>query len=119
MTESKTFRVSRSTQSPHPFFLELEQEGGEFKKVGPFHAKPKVPGTLILDLVASGSLGAEWQAAALRKFFDQAIVDGDKDEFFKVLDESEPEVDFEQLSEISKWLVELYGENPTGPASQS
>lgn len=115
-TGVKTFRISRSKKQPIPFHVELELEDGTFDTVV-FHAKPKVAGSLILDLVASASLGPEWQAAAIRKFFTEAVVPDEVDKFFETLDHSDPPIDMLDMSSISNYLVEQYGERPTQSAT--
>lgn len=112
----KTFRIARSKKEPIPFDVELEQEDGEYE-TRTFHAKPKIAGSVILDLVASGSLGAEWQAAAIRKFFTESVVPEELDKFFDTLDHSDPPIDMLDMSSITNYLVEQYGERPTQSAT--
>jgi hypothetical protein len=118
MTSPKTFTIKKSEKPPIPFNLDIEQEDGTTKTVT-FRLKPKVPGSLILDLVASGSLGAEWQAAALRKFFSEALTADDREDFFATIDDADHPIDLKDLTSMSQWFVEQYGENPTPPAAQS
>ena len=115
-TTVKTFRIARSTKKPIPFDVELEQEDGTID-TKTFHAKPKVAGTAILDLVASGSLGPEWQAAAIRKFFTEAVVKEELEDFFETLDHSDPPIDMLDMGSITNYLVEQYGERPTQSAT--
>lgn len=117
MTQPKTFTVKRSSKQSIPFNIELEQEDGPSKTVT-FHLKPKVPGTLVLDLVASGSLEPAWQAAALRQFLTEALVEDERDDFFKTLETSTPPIDLTDLTSMTSWFVEQYGENPTQSATQ-
>jgi hypothetical protein len=115
---SKTFKVKKSDREPIEFNIEFERDDDE-TVTEKFRAVPVIPGSTVLDLVASGSLESAYQAAALRGFYSRALVDEDRERFFKTLDESDPAIDLTQLSEIANWLVAEYGERPTSSAEPS
>jgi hypothetical protein len=108
----KSFKIKRSDEPPVEFNIELEQTDGT-SVTETFHARPRIPGSLMLDLVASGNLESSYQAAALRQFFERAIVADDRERFIKTLDTAEPAIELPELSNIANWMIEQYGDRPT------
>lgn len=58
--------------------------------------------------------------AALMSFFQQALMDSDYQKFTELLDDPNVYLTFEDLTELSKWLTEVYtGQRPTGEGSSA
>lgn len=120
MSDPKVFRIPRSERVPIEFHLVYErtvpgEDGAEpttEEVVEKFHARPVIPGTMLLDVAA----GDEGQAKAIRDFLYKAIVKEDRERWIKALNDEDNVVDPAVLALITDWLMEQYGENPTESA---
>lgn len=116
---TKSFRIKNSDKQPIEFNLDFELPDSDEVKTETFRVRPRVPGSVLLDVVAAGTLDSSYQAAAIRKFFHVALLDEDRERFFKTIEESDPPVEMTDLSDIINYLMGEYGQkSPTG-AGQS
>lgn len=118
--------VKRSTKQPIPFDINIEEEKrdeagegiGEYEIVThTFHARAKVAGSILLDVTASATVGADYQAAAIRRFLNSVILPKERVGFWKLLDESDPPIEMDDLGKIVGSLMEEYGDRPTDTPS--
>lgn len=116
----REFRINRRGKKrlPIPFTLVIEttNESGEPEEiVEQFHARPYVPGAVILDVAASFTRDGSWQAAAIQRLLDVALPDDEKERWAKTL--AHPDApDLPELGDIADYLCEQYGERPTQSA---
>jgi hypothetical protein len=88
-------------------------------KTETFRCHPRIPGALLLDIASAGTIGESYQAASMRRFFDYAIVSDDLERWNKTLEEADPPIELEMLSDIMAYLMGQYTENPTSESASS
>lgn len=85
-----------------------------------FRCRPAMQGAVLIQFIAESSADdPSASARAVLKFFDQAIVESDHEQWHSITESADTIVPMETLSEIMDWLVEKYSSRPTEPPSAS
>lgn len=78
-----------------------------------FTGRPRLPGAVVLNFIASADDEGGAVAKQLLGFFDAALVPESLDRFKAVINDPDEVVELETLSEIVGWLIEQYTSRPT------
>jgi hypothetical protein len=85
-----------------------------------FHSRPKIPAGILMRFATAGKDSeGENIILVVRDFFKAALIKGDRERFFALLDDPDRFIDIELLVEIASYLAEKVSGRPTGQPSSS
>lgn len=82
-----------------------------------FRLVREVPAIVMLRLSAAGDSKTPpaKQMSAIVTFLEKVIIEDDRDDFLELLEDAEPVIDFDELSEILEQATEVIAGRPTQP----
>jgi hypothetical protein len=85
-----------------------------------FDCEDDIPGGMILDFSGNveGKDGAQDQLAAVKDFFNAAIIESQQSRFWEMLYDKKEKVGVSMLIELAQWLAGEYSDRPTGQSSE-
>ena len=85
-----------------------------------FEAWPALPVEVLLETLAtSAEIFANSDRTAIRRIFEIMLKPESAARFGKRLGSMESPIDIQQVDSIIEWLLESYGQRPTGPSESS
>lgn len=117
MSDDKTVTIHNALDAleaesvPESPALTLEVRGQNF------HLVKEVPAIVMLRLSAAGDTKTPpaKQMSAIVTFLERVIVEDDREAFMALLEDAEPVIDFDELSEILEAATEVIAGRPTQP----
>lgn len=119
----KQFRTRRSTAETIEFEVIFEEvvpnednpeEVKTEERTEAFHAVPECPGKWLMEIGASMAGKDGERAHAINNFLNRVIVKDEQEHWNEVLQDTTHIIDIDLLGDIVNWLMEEYGDRPTG-----